>query len=255
MSPASAQAARHPEDSPRTALVTGGSRGIGRAVVRRLLDDGYRVVNFSRSAPADLWPGEQFVAVDLGDTDRLQAAAAELVAAQPVLHLVNNAALIQVADVDRVSTADMQHHLQLNLLAPLLLLQALLPAMKRCGYGRVVNLGSRAALGKPGRSAYGATKAALAGMSRTWALELAPLGITVNTVAPGPVATELFNQSNPPGAPGTLRLTAEIPVGRVGQPEEVAHAVASLLDARAGFITGQTLYLCGGLTVGNAAAS
>ena len=114
----------------------------------------------------------------------------------------------------------------------------------------MVNIGSRAALGKGGRTVYGASKAGLAGMTRTWALELAADGITVNTVAPGPIATELFNQSNPPGQPKTLALEASIPVGRVGQPEEVAHSVAMFLDPRAGFITGQLLYVCGGISVG-----
>ena len=197
------------------ALVTGGSRGIGRAIVARLVQDGYQVVNFSRRAPDQLLPGETFRSVDLGDAAATREAARELAAERPVL-----------------------------------LLQALLPGMRQAGYGRVVNIGSRAALGKGGRTVYGASKAGLAGMTRTWALELAADGVTVNTVAPGPIATELFNQSNPPGQPKTLALEASIPVGRVGRPEEVAHSVAMFLDRRAGFITGQLLYVCGGMSVG-----
>jgi len=235
-----------------TALITGASRGIGRAIAARLLEDGYEVVNFSRGAPAALMPGETFVSVDLSDAGRTRRAVAELAAQRQVLYLVNNAGMIQVADIEQVSGQAMHDTLAVNLVAPLLLLQGLLPAMRKQGHGRVVNIGSRAALGKPGRTAYGASKAGLGGMTRTWALELAASGITVNAVAPGPVATELFNESNPPGHPRTRELAASIPVGRIGQPEDVAHAVAMLLDPRAGFITGQTLYVCGGLTAGAA---
>ncbi|HYG41853.1 MAG TPA: SDR family NAD(P)-dependent oxidoreductase, partial [Bordetella sp.] len=204
-----------------TALITGASRGIGRAIAARLLQDGYEVVNFSRGAPAEPMPGETFVSVDLSNADHTRQAVAELAAQRPVLHLVNNAGMIKVANIEQVSDQALQDTLAVNLVAPLLLLQGLLPAMRQQGYGRVVNIGSRAALGKPGRTAYGASKAGLVGMTRTWALELAAAGITVNAVAPGPVATELFNQSNPPGHPRTLELAAAIPLGRIGQPDEV----------------------------------
>ncbi len=236
--------------SKPTALVTGGSRGIGRAIVARLVEDGYEVVNFSRGAPEALLPGETFRSVDLGDAAATVAAARELAAECPVLNLVNNAGMIQVARLEDVTQEQLARTLALNMTAPLLLMQALLPGMRAARYGRVVNIGSRAGLGKGGRTAYGASKAGLAGMTRTWALELAADGVTVNTVAPGPVATELFNESNPPGAPQTVALEASIPMGRVGQPQEVAHAVAMLLDPRAGYITGQLLYVCGGVSVG-----
>ncbi|QVQ28934.1 SDR family oxidoreductase [Achromobacter deleyi] len=232
------------------ALVTGGSRGIGRAIVARLLEDGYQVVNFSRTAPDQALRGETFRSVDLGDAGATIAAARELAAERPVLNLVNNAGMIQVANIQDVTQEELARTMALNIAAPILLMQALLPGMRSAGYGRVVNIGSRAALGKGGRTVYGASKAGLAGMTRTWALELAGDGITVNTVAPGPVATELFNQSNPPGAARTLALEASIPVGRVGRPEEVAHSVAMFLDPRAGFMTGQVLYVCGGVSVG-----
>lgn len=232
------------------ALVTGGSRGIGRAIVARLLQDGFEVVNFSRRPPESALPGERFQSVDLGDAAATAAAATALAAAQPVLHLVNNAGMIQVADIEAVTQDELARMVAVNLTAPLLLMQALLPGMRQAGYGRVVNIGSRAGLGKPGRTVYGATKSGLVGMTRTWALELGKAGITVNTVAPGPIATELFDQSNPPGDPGTVALEAAIPVGRIGRPEDVAHAVSSFLDRRAGFMTGQVLYVCGGMSVG-----
>jgi NAD(P)-dependent dehydrogenase (short-subunit alcohol dehydrogenase family) len=123
--------------------------------------------------------------------------------------------------------------------------------MKGVGFGRIVNMASRAALGKELRTAYAASKAGLIGATRVWALELGAHGITVNALGPGPIATELFNRANPPGDPRTRAIVESVPVKRVGTPEDVAHA-AGFLDERAGFVTGQVLYVCGGLTVGTA---
>jgi NAD(P)-dependent dehydrogenase (short-subunit alcohol dehydrogenase family) len=128
--------------------------------------------------------------------------------------------------------------------------QTLLPGMTHAGFGRVVNMASRAALGKELRTAYAASKAGLIGLTRVWALELGPLGVTVNAIGPGPIATELFNRANPPGAPRTEAIVNSVPVRRIGQPDDIAHAAGFFLDQRAGFVNGQVLYVCGGLTVG-----
>ena len=129
-------------------------------------------------------------------------------------------------------------------------MQALLPGMKACGFGRIVNMSSRAALGKELRTAYAATKAGLIGMTRVWALELGRHGITVNAIGPGPIRTELFDRANPPDSPRTQAIVDAVPVRRVGTPEDVAQAVAFFLDRRSGFTTGQMLYVCGGMTLG-----
>jgi NAD(P)-dependent dehydrogenase (short-subunit alcohol dehydrogenase family) len=233
-----------------TALVTGGSRGIGRAVVERLLGEGYEVINFSRTAPKELLPGEIFESVDLGDPRRTREAASDWAAKKDILHLVNNAAMIHVGKIEDISLEQIDDMVTLNMVAPLLLTQAVLPAMRARKYGRIINVGSRAALGKSGRTVYGGTKAGLVGMTRTWALETASQGITVNAIAPGPIETELFTASNPPEAPQTIKIRESIPVERFGTPEEVAHAICMLMDRRAGFITGQLLYVCGGMSVG-----
>ena len=122
------------------------------------------------------------------------------------------------------------------------------------GFGRVVLVSSRAALGLATRTAYSATKAGMIGMARTWALELAPHGITVNVVAPGPIAeTEMFHSVVPQGSAREAALAAAIPVGRLGHPDDVADAVMFFAGHGSGFVTGQTLYVCGGASIGSVA--
>jgi NAD(P)-dependent dehydrogenase (short-subunit alcohol dehydrogenase family) len=122
--------------------------------------------------------------------------------------------------------------------------------MRARRFGRVLFTGSRAALGVPTRSAYAATKAGLIGLARTWALELAPQGITVNVVSPGPIRTQNFWDIVPRDSEAETALAARIPVGRLGEPADVARALMFLADPDAGFITGQVLMVCGGASVG-----
>lgn len=230
-------------------LVTGASKGIGRAVLRRLVEDGYRATGLARTRPDDLTAGEEFHTVDLTDLDATRALITELAAEQPFYGLINNAAMSPTTSLDDSTLQDMHDSMQLNVNAPLVCTQAVLPGMRSLGSGRIVNLSSRAALGKINRTAYSAAKAGIIGMSRTWALELAPDAITVNVIAPGPIATELFRMASPPEHPRTKALMAAVPLQRVGAPEEIAHAVSFLLHDQGGFMTGQTLHIDGGLTI------
>jgi len=232
------------------ALVTGASRGIGRAITERLLRDGYEVLNFSRTPAAEPLAGETFESVDLMSPVATEQAISHWAAKREIVHLVNNAGMIRVAALEEVTPEDVQNMVNLNLMAPMLLTQALIPVMQKKGYGRVVNIGSRAALGKQGRTVYSATKAGIVGMTRTWALELARSGVTVNAIAPGAIATELFLTANPENSEQTKKLKAAVPMGRIGKPEEIAHVVAMLFDPLAGYTTGQVIYVCGGLSVG-----
>jgi 3-oxoacyl-[acyl-carrier protein] reductase len=140
----------------------------------------------------------------------------------------------------------------LNLRCAVQCTQAVLPGMKAAIFGRIVNMSSRVVLGKELRTAYAASKAGLLGLTRGWALELGRHGITVNAVGPGPIATELFLQANPADSPRTRAIVESVPVGRLGAPEDVAHAAGFFLDEGSGFVTGQILYVCGGLTIGSA---
>jgi 3-oxoacyl-[acyl-carrier protein] reductase len=237
-----------------TALVTGAASGIGAAIARRLLADGHEVVCLDRDAPA--WTHDRLHAVraDLTDTAATQAAAAQIASKFAITRFIHNAGAIRAALLEDVALADLQALTALHLAAPLLLLQAVLPGMRDAGFGRVVLISSRAALGLQTRSAYSATKAGMTGMARTWALELAPSGITVNVVAPGPIArTAMFEAVVPPGSAREQAMAAAIPVGRLGTPDDVANAVAFFTSAGAGFVTGQTLLVCGGSSIGQPA--
>lgn len=236
------------------ALVTGASRGIGRAIATRLAADGYAVVNLDQIPPANSLSRETFIPVDLSDEGATAQALALATASGPITRLVNNVGTVRPASLEEATSADLAAVVSLNLRCTLQCTQALLPAMKAAGFGRIVSISSRAALGKELRTVYAATKAGIEGMTKTWALELGAHGITVNAVGPGPIGTELFHRVNPADSPRTRAIIEGIPVKRLGTPEDVAHAVASLLDERAGFITGQVLYVCGGMTVGNAGA-
>ena len=229
-------------------LVTGASRGIGLSIAERLTREGHTVINMSRSQPPKGFRGTSY-SVDLSDPKALKHALAEATARHSIDNLVNNAGLAEVSAVEQIRMEDVDRMIDINVRAAILVTQALVPGMRARKRGRIVNLGSRAALGKAGRSAYAATKGAIVSLGRTWALELARDGITVNTVAPGPVATEMFQHENPPESPATKALLASIPVGRIGTPADIAAAVNFLLSDDASFITGQTLYVCGGLSI------
>lgn len=231
-------------------LLTGGSGGIGRATAKRLTADGYQIINADRVAPKSLEAGEIFVEVDLTHEPSIEQALGPIATQGDVLRLVNNAGIIGPALLEDTTVEDFERVLALNMKAPLLLTQMFMPAMRTAKFGRIVNMVSRSALGKELRSAYSASKAGLIGMTRTWALEEGANGITANAIGPGPIATDLFLSGNPPDSPKTKQIIDTIPVRRMGDPADIAHVVASFLDDRAGFVTGQVLYVCGGMTVG-----
>lgn len=239
--------------SGRTILVTGASKGIGLAVARRLADRGDRPVGLARSTPA-VFPG-RFVPVDLADRAATAAALAEVLAAEPVDGVVNNVGLVRPAALGAVDLDDLDAVLDLNLRVAVQVTQAVLPGMRARGWGRIVNIASLVSLGIPERSSYGAAKAALEFFARGWAAELATTGITVNAVSPGPTETELFRENNPPGSPGEARYLAGVPMGRLGRPDELAAAVCFLLSDDAAYITGQTLRVDGGASIGRATAT
>ena len=126
----------------------------------------------------------------------------------------------------------------------------MVPIFEAEQFGRIVLIGSRAALGKEDRILYGPAKAAVASLGRTLSLELSRWQVTANTVAPGPIATELFNQGQPVGSQARNKIESNVPLGRIGNPADIAAATRFFLSDEAGYVTGQTLNVCGGLSVG-----
>jgi 3-oxoacyl-[acyl-carrier protein] reductase len=233
------------------AVVTGGSTGIGAEICRQMLEAGYEVVSLARRKPAQTHARLHAVAVDLMDAAATGQAAADVASRFAVTHVVHNAGAVQPALLPDVKRGDLQALSQLHLGAAIALVQAALPAMKKNKFGRVVLMSSRGALGLATRTAYAATKAGMVGMARTWALELASEGITVNVVAPGPISdTEMFRSIVPEDSEREKALAAAIPVKRLGRSEDVARAVMFFCDPASGFVTGQTLYVCGGASLG-----
>lgn len=227
-------------------LVTGGSSGIGRAIAERGIEAGWDVIVIDRR-PSLI--GRSLLA-DLSDTVSTAAALELVLEDGPVTRLVNNVGAVFPASVDEQTLTQFDASFALNLRCAVQCTQAVIGGMREEHFGRIVNMTSRAALGKELRSAYAAAKAGLIGLTRVWALELAKDGITVNAIGPGPIATELFLTANPAESDRTKAIIDGIPVGRLGRPEDVAHSAAFFLDVRSGFVTGQVLYVCGGLTVG-----
>ena len=242
------------QNQRRTAIVTGGSTGIGVAICRALLERGCDVVNLSRRRSGLDSSRLRSVCVDLSDPLATRQAAAEVAAVQPACIIVHNAGAVREKCLEDVQPEDLETLANLHLAAPLALVQANLPAMRAAAFGRIVLVSTRAVLGLAKRTAYASTKAGMLGLARTWALELGPDGITVNVVAPGPVAeTEMFDDVVPQDDPRREALARSIPVRRLGKPQDVARAVTFFTDPDAGFVTGQTLYVCGGTSVGSLA--
>ena len=230
-------------------LITGGSKNIGAAICRRASEDGFNVISVDIAKPTHKYCKAYFQS-DLSSEIETHKVLSEITNKFNITNLINNVGIVSPDSIQNTSIRDFNEVMNINTKAALMATKTVIPSMKKNRGGRIVSIVSRVILGKELRTSYSASKGALLAMTRTWALELAPYGITVNCVAPGPIGTSAFWENNPVDAKQTKTIVNSIPVKRMGTANDVAHAVSYFLDDRSSFVTGQILYVCGGLTVG-----
>src|SRR3954470_7590452 len=245
---------------PKPAIVTGGARGIGAAIARRLSADGLRVAvldldeaGAKATAAGLVESGGQAigVAADVADEDAVRGAVAQ-VAAQlgPPLVVVNNAGVSRDNLIFKMGATDWDTVMNVHLRGAFLVTKAAQSYMVDAKWGRIVNISSTSALGNRGQVNYSAAKAGLQGFTKTLAIELGKYGVTANAIAPGFIQTEMTKATAErmgiPFGDFVKGAASQIPVGRVGQPEDIAHLVSFFVSEGAGFVSGQVVYAAGG---------
>lgn len=240
------------DDKENVTIITGASRGIGAAIAARLMAAGGRVVNVSDQAP-DTKTGMATHLCDLTDADQTGAVVGALAQRYRVSGYVHCAGAPHMAPIDEFDLDAFRRLADLHLRSAMHVISLLTPEMKRCRRGHIVLIGSRVSLGRVNSSLYGALKSAVQGLVRALAVELAPWGVNVNAVSPGPVDTAMLRVYHPEGSPRRQALEASIPMGRIATTEDVSNAVEFFLKDESAYITGQNLFLCGGLDIAAAA--
>lgn len=232
----------------KTFLITGATKGIGYATALRLYRQGHHIVGIARESKEG-FPGD-IITVDLADEHQTHEAFLMINEKYSISGIVNNVGVAVRAPFEEISLPDLRYVLDLNLRPALQAMQIFMNGMLKRKYGRIVNIASRAVLGVANASSYAAAKAGLIAFTKSWGFELAKTGITVNAVAPGPTETERFRQNRPKGSEAEKRTLQDIPMARFAQPDEIAAAIIFFLSEDAGFITGQTLFVDGGASIG-----
>lgn len=235
--------------SGRVALVTGGNRGIGHAIAKRLAASGHRVAVTSRSGSADDADDLLVVPADVTDAASVDAAVSQVEEQLGAVEiLVSNAGITKDGLVLRMSEDDFTAVIDANLTGSFRVAKRVSKGMMRNRWGRMIFISSISGLGgQPGQANYSASKAGMIGMARTFAKEFSSRGMTANVVCPGPIVTDMLLELSDEQR---AAFESAVPVGRLGQPEEIAAAVEFLASESAGYITGTVLPVDGGLSMG-----
>lgn len=234
-----------------TALITGASVGIGREIAVHLLARGCHVISVARR-PLDIASDNvTSLCVNLADRTAVKTLAGDIAAHHKVDILVNNAGVVRNTPIENVTDEEFDFLNDLHLWTAIQLTQAVIPHMKANGFGRILNMSSRAVVGMSQRTVYAATKAAIVSMTRTWAIELGPSGITVNAIAPGIVTTDMVTVDIPEDSDKAKSIAASLPRRRLGKPDDIARASLFFTDPQNDWVTGQTLFVCGGASLGS----
>jgi 3-oxoacyl-[acyl-carrier protein] reductase len=233
----------------KTVIITGANKGIGLAS-SRLLSKKYNIIGIARKK-INNFPGT-FIACDLSNEAEINELCEFIKKKYKKIYgIVNNAGASYGQSVKNFDLKTFDKSINLNLRAAIHLSKEFVDQMIKNNEGRIINIASRAALGRENRTSYSAAKSGLYGFTRTWALELAKHNITVNTISPGPILTELQKKNNNQSKNYKKKFLSQNPMGRFGKPEEVANAVDFFISEKSSFITGQCLYVCGGMSVGH----
>jgi NAD(P)-dependent dehydrogenase (short-subunit alcohol dehydrogenase family) len=233
----------------KTVIITGANKGIGLAS-SRLLSKKYNIIGIARKK-INNFPGT-FIACDLSNEAEINELCEFIKKKYKKIYgIVNNAGASYGQSVKNFDLKTFDKSINLNLRAAIHLSKEFVDQMIKNKEGRIINIASRAALGRENRTSYSAAKSGLYGFTRTWALELAKHNITVNTISPGPILTELQKKNNNQSKNYKKKFLSQNPMGRFGKPEEVANAVDFFISEKSSFITGQCLYVCGGMSVGH----
>lgn len=232
--------------SGKQALVTGATRGIGKAIAERLLEDGASVIATGTRKDGTPPPGCEYRAADFSDPAAIRAFADE-VAGLNIDILINNAGINKIASFAEIDPEDFELIQRVNVTAPFLLCRTVVLGMKEKGWGRIININSIwGTIAKERRGAYAASKFAIDGMTAALAAEIAEFGILANCVAPGFIDTELTRRTM--GEDGIAKLLMQVPIRRLGRPEEIANFVSWLAGPENTYISGQNMIIDGGFS-------